>query len=263
MKPFKLLIILTFLLLPFGFLTFQAYSAAENPCLTCHVDLKEPAKSVHAPLSMGCETCHMTVQGKEHPQQKDSIKLTQDMPKLCYGCHDESKFKGQVVHSPVALGMCRGCHNPHNSKFSKLLISDSPDLCYICHDKTRFTKKNVHLAISSVGCSFCHSVHVSNSPFLLPKPIKDVCISCHVAKAKGPHVVAIPGKNHPLSGVIDPSTQKWIKVPDPKNPKRQIEIPDPNVLGKEMSCASCHDPHSSNYKTLLTAERICLKCHKY
>jgi len=206
----------------------------------------------------------MKVQDKEHPQQKNSIKLTQDMPKLCYGCHNESKFKGKVVHSPVAGGMCTGCHDAHQSNFDKLLKNKSPDLCYTCHNKSNFTRKYVHKAIPAVGCGTCHAAHVSNNPSLLLLPMNELCLSCHGAKAKGRHVVALPGrKRHPIGGVKDLSTLKMIKVSDPKRPGRQIEVPDPNVPGKEMTCASCHDPHSSDFRGLLTTERICIKCHKF
>lgn len=243
-------------------LTSLSYCVEEDPCIACHTDMKRSAKSVHAVLSTGCSVCHKTVEGKTHPDQKDSIILIEKIPRLCYNCHDESKFRGTSGHT--LLGMCTGCHNPHNSDSEKLLNKDQPAVCYDCHDKTRFTRKNVHRIINVGGCTSCHAPHVSPYPFLLSKPTKELCLSCHSAKARMPHVVALPGKRrHPIDGVIDPSTQKMIKVPDPKNPQRQIEIPDPNVPGKEMTCLSCHDPHSSDFRGILVQERICLKCHKF
>ena len=147
---------------------------------------------------------------------------------------------------------------------NKLLRSDQPGVCYDCHDKAKFTKKYIHKIIDVGGCSSCHAPHSSNHAPLLLNSEHELCISCHAAKLKLRHVVALPGgKRHPISGVKDPSTLKMIKVPDVKNPKRLIEMPDPNVPGKELSCASCHDPHSSDYRGLLTQARICTKCHKY
>jgi predicted CXXCH cytochrome family protein len=262
MSTIKLLTFLSILLITFCLLTFQSYSAEENPCVACHVDLKQPSKSVHAVLKMGCSACHKSVEGNSHPDQKGSIILTQKMPGLCYGCHEESKYKGTSGHT--RLGMCTGCHNPHRSDAKKLLLSDQPDLCYACHDKAKFTKKNVHGIINVGGCTSCHAPHISDQPFLLSSPEHELCISCHAAKTQGSHVVALPGrKRHPVIGVKDPSTLKMIKVPDPKNPQKQIEVPDPNVPGKDMNCSSCHDPHSSDFKALLTAEKICMKCHKF
>jgi len=264
MRTIKLLTFLFILLITFCLLTFQSYSAGEDPCLTCHADLKQPAKSVHAAIALGCSACHKVVEGKSHPGQKGSMALTQNMPGLCYSCHDESKFKGKSVHQPVSGGMCTGCHNPHSSNSDKILRSNQPDICYSCHDKAKFTKKYVHHIINLVGCTACHAPHIADYPSLLLSTEYELCISCHAAKAKGEHVVALPGrKRHPVRGVKDPSTLKMIKVLDPKNPKGQVEVPDPNVPGKEMSCTSCHDPHSSDFRGLLTAERICTKCHKF
>jgi len=258
-KIFLFLTLIFFILLQFK---FPSYSAEENACMACHGDVKKPAKSIHAALEMGCSACHKSVEGKSHPEQKGSIILTKNIPGLCYGCHDESKFRGTSGHT--LLGMCTGCHNPHRSDSNKLLKSDQPGVCYDCHDKAKFTKKYVHKIIDVGGCSSCHAPHISNHPSLLINSEHELCISCHAAKLKLSHVIALPGrKRHPISGVKDPSTLKMILVPDPKNPKKQVEVPDPNVPGKEMSCASCHDPHSSDFTGLLTQARICTKCHKY
>jgi predicted CXXCH cytochrome family protein len=265
MKTLNLLTGFSFTLFFSCLLLFQLQPAQADDilCLGCHSDLKG-GKNVHAAFSMGCATCHTRVEGKGHPTEKGSVKLNQDMPGLCYGCHDESKFKGKTVHAPVAGGMCTSCHNPHSSNYSKLLVKDPPELCYICHNKADFTKKVVHKVINVVGCGSCHSPHASNFPDLLPSPINDVCITCHKGQAKGNHVISLPGgRFHPIKGVIDISTLKMIKVPDPKRPGKEIEIPDPKVPGKELSCASCHNPHSSDYKNLFPAQRVCLKCHKY
>jgi predicted CXXCH cytochrome family protein len=261
MHLIKVLIFMTFIIFTLGLLTFPSYATEENACIECHEDLKKPSKSVHAVMKMGCSACHKSVEGKSHPDQKGSIVLTQNMPGLCYGCHKESKFKGKSGHT--LLGMCTGCHNPHSSNSNKLLLSDQPDLCYACHDKAKFTKKYVHKIINVGGCTSCHEPHISDHPSLLSSPEYELCVSCHAAKVKGSHVVALPGrKRHPIIGVKDPSTLKMIEVPDPKNPKRQIEVPDPNVPGKNMNCSSCHEPHSSDFKGLLTQARICTKCHK-
>ena len=262
MNFIKVLLYITVIIFTFGLLTSPSYSAEENTCVACHGDVKKPAKSVHEALKNGCSVCHKSVEGKSHPDQKDSIVITQNIPGLCYSCHEESKFRGKSGHT--LLGMCTGCHNPHRSDSNKLLKSDQPGVCYSCHDKAKFTKKYVHRIINIGGCTSCHAPHQSNNPSLLLTPIYELCISCHLSQSKERHVTALPGgKMHPVAGVTDISTLKMIKVPDPKNPKKQIEVPDPKVPGKELNCASCHDPHSSDYKALLTAERICIKCHKF
>ncbi|GEM_PF-3798087 len=51
---------------------------------------------------MGCPTCHKAVEGKKHPEEKKSVVLAQKIPALCYGCHEESIFKGTSGHSSYA-----------------------------------------------------------------------------------------------------------------------------------------------------------------
>jgi predicted CXXCH cytochrome family protein len=307
MKKFRVVIVIALGFIISGILTSQSYAAEENQCLTCHTKFKEKAKSVHAAMGMGCEVCHKAVPGKTHPDQKGSIVLIQEIPGLCYSCHDQSKFKRKSVHQPVSSGMCTGCHDPHQSNFPKILVKDipglcytchqeskfkgtsghtvlgmctgchdphssdldkilklkQPELCYSCHDKSQFTKKYVHSIITVGGCTSCHTPHASNNPSLLPSPVNDLCLTCHRKQASGGHVIALPGgRFHPIRGFKDPSTLKFIEVPDPKNPKRKILQPDPKVPGKDMTCVSCHNPHSSDYRNLFTAERLCLKCHK-
>jgi len=259
----KLSFIFTFhIIFLFFLLINNSFSQEANPCIACHANLKE-AKFIHNPLAMGCEACHKSMPGKNHPE-KGSIILVQTMPGLCYNCHDETKLKGKTIHSPVSKGMCTGCHNPHSSNNENLLKFTNKELCFSCHDKNKFEKKYTHKVINVIGCSTCHNPHASNNPSLLPNPINDLCTTCHKAQSSGIHIVALPGgKIHPIKDIKDISTLKIIKVPDPVNPKRQIEMPDPKVPGKDLSCVSCHNPHSSDYSKLFPVQRICLKCHKY
>jgi predicted CXXCH cytochrome family protein len=262
-RNWKISFIASLICLTFSLFHLQIAGAEENPCLKCHSNIKE-VQHIHSPLSMGCAACHKLVEGKSHPDQKGSIILVQSMPGLCFNCHEESKLNGKIIHAPVASGMCIACHNPHGSKFSKLLKSEQQELCFMCHDKALFSKKYVHKVINVIGCTTCHNPHASNNPSLLPNPINEICSTCHKTQSSGLHIVALPGKKqHPIKGIKDISTLKYIKVPDPKNPKKEIEIPDASVPGKELSCVSCHNPHSSDYENLFTVQRICLKCHKY
>jgi predicted CXXCH cytochrome family protein len=180
---FALLVVLIFLFITAGPFTGRAYSAQESPCLACHADIKKPTKSVHAALGMGCETCHKVAEGKSHPDQKNSIVLIQNVPGLCYNCHDQAKFtKGKSGHTSV--GMCMGCHNPHASDYDKLLKAPQPELCYTCHEKSKFNKKYVHSIIAAGGCTACHTPHISPNRALLPnKDINELCVTCHVNKS--------------------------------------------------------------------------------
>jgi len=270
----------------------DTFASGDNPCLDCHTELKKAATSVHAPLASGCQTCHMSVEGKKHPDQKDSIKLTGDIPGLCYGCHDRTQFKGKSVHPPVVIdkcttchnphqsdfkvllikdipglcyechkesrfraksvhkpvgqGLCMSCHKPHASNFGKMLTNEPPELCYRCHDKKLFTKKYVHVVAKIPnGCLLCHNPHANDNQNLLSQPtIFDLCTSCHSGQMNGMHIVGMQnlggGENmHPVK-----------------------DVPDPSSPTKEITCISCHNPHSSEYNRLFVQRNLCTKCHQ-
>lgn len=208
--------------------------SSEQPqlCYDCHDKAKFTKKTVHAAIDMGCTGCH------DPHSSKNAKLLKTSLPELCYGCHEKEKFSGKSTHSPVAEGDCTGCHDPHSSDAGKLLASAQPDLCFNCHDKAAFSKKTVHMPVTE-GCMECHSPHAGANVFLLRKPMNNLCIECHNEQSKGGHVLSGFGKPHPLSGK-----------------------PDPSRPGKEMSCASCHNPHSSDLPILFLEKGICKRCHK-
>ena len=244
MKPkllMRLLRILIFLLLTLEPLTFIAFAEQENPCLICHMNIRDPLKNIHPALDIGCDACHVAEQGKEHPKDRNSIKLRDDVPKLCYNCHKEFKLRGEYVHAPVSEEMCTACHNVHQSDFKSLLIIEPPELCYKCHYKAKFIKKHFHeVAINACGRR-CHDPHASNRPYRLSQDVNATCIGCHSVQESGSHIVSLSnGHIHPIKG-----------VPDPNKPKM------------EMNCISCHNPHSSNFANLFSSRKRCDKCHKF
>src|SRR5512141_1096719 len=91
-----------------------------------------------------------------------------------------------------------------------------------------FTKKVVHPALA-MGCTVCHNPHASNAASLLTAPVEKLCVTCHDKQASGRHVMAGLGlgDGHPLKGKTDPSNTR-----------------------REISCISCHNPHSANVKRL-------------
>jgi predicted CXXCH cytochrome family protein len=214
--------------------------AHTKSCTGCHSDIGKGHKHIHPAMNLGCESCHVPSNGKQHPTEKESIRLTNDLPKLCFQCHKESKFTGKDVHSPVAQGMCDTCHDPHQSDHPILLKDEQKECCYRCHAREQYTKQFVHM-VAQGGCGTrCHNPHASEYPHLLSSEISDMCLGCHREQQSGTHIVALPGgKIHPVF---------WEK--DPKNRR------------KEMTCASCHNPHCSEYRKLFTYKRICRRCHK-
>ncbi len=236
---------------PFFLCVFLLIGAASRPeakeidCLECHADLAQ-GKTVHPAVAMGCATCHAAIDASDIPHKKKNKiarGLSAEQPALCYGCHDKAPFNKKTVHAAVGMG-CTGCHNPHASKNPKLIVSPMPDLCYTCHDKTAFSKKTVHPPVASGDCLTCHIPHSGDNPSLLSTPVPDLCIMCHDKMISGKHVLAGYGSGgHPISGKADPSRP-----------------------GKELSCASCHTPHSSINPFLFTnatdgSGGLCLTCH--
>lgn len=237
----RLLIFLSAISLSCGLLADQASASFDSSCLTCHAKFKKTSRNDHPALGIGCNACHVAAADKAHPQQKDGIKLKQEVPGLCYGCHKKARFQETNIHPPVAEGKCTTCHNPHTSAFSSLLQCDPPELCYGCHDKSSYTKKYLHPVIIGRQCN-CHNPHASNYPSLLASTVNEGCIGCHRDKKSGSHIVALPkGKIHPIDGT----------GPGMRNIRKQI------------SCATCHNPHSSNYRKLFPKARVCRICHKY
>ncbi len=237
----RLSLFLSVFLMSCGILSTQVLADSDNPCMNCHADLLKPGMTVHGAVTIGCDRCHMEVQSKEHPSQEDSIRLLQNMPGLCQNCHKKAIFEGYDVHAPVDKGTCTKCHDPHSSVAGKLLRDEPPGLCYSCHDREKFTRKHVHKVIIGKRCD-CHNPHVNNYPFLLSATVNETCIGCHKAKSNGLHIVSsMPrGKIHPVEGRRLP-----------RNPK------------KNLTCASCHSPHSSSYPKLFTKKRLCQWCHKF
>jgi predicted CXXCH cytochrome family protein len=213
-------------------------------CFLCHTKdkyISDTKKKHHSPVATGrCLDCH-------EPHSSDANKLLiKSTPDVCFMCHDGSDFRNKYNHAPVASGACMSCHEPHQGDVSKLLLSKAPDLCYNCHDKGEFTRKDTHPPVSAGMCTVCHDAHASPDVALLYYPINNGCLMCHPKVAQAPHAAGgVLQAGHPLGGRKDPSSRYG-----------------------ELSCASCHEPHSSDYIDLFRYQAskpfdLCKACHKY
>lgn len=217
-------------------------------CFSCHDrSAFEGEKNIHAPVAAGmCTGCH-----NPHSSDEDRL-LSADLPDLCFNCHDKMKFSGETVHQPVKVGLCTTCHAPHQSDSKKLLKRELPSLCFDCHDKKQFARKNIHQPVSAGMCDGCHAPHASAEAYLLPKRPIAVCYDCHSEIRKRPHILAgspLPG--HPVGSLV----------------KQKKPTKDPVRKDKEFYCGSCHEPHSSDWRTLFRYEadktfELCGHCHK-
>jgi predicted CXXCH cytochrome family protein len=237
----KLLICVIFIFFSLESLALTAPATRKSSCLKCHKNFDAHAKRIRRSLKIGCDACHIQERGRKHPKNRNSMRLKSDLPALCYNCHEEAEFRNMDIHAPVAEGMCTACHDIHRSRLKGLLNARPPGLCFKCHDRSRFTKKYTHkVALNSCG-KRCHSPHSSEKPYLLSQSINEYCRGCHIREETGRHVISLVGGHiHPVSG-----------VPDPTNPR------------KEMSCTSCHSPHSSNFAKLFYSGKKCKRCHKF
>jgi predicted CXXCH cytochrome family protein len=172
--------------------------------------------------------------------------------KTCIDCHKKVIAK-HAIHSAIGQFArmeqgCDSCHMaPHAKKKGELsLASAVPDLCYMCHDKANFSKEQIHPPVAGGECLTCHNPHASDTSPLLTQPVILLCQNCHPDKTNGKHILRAYGfgDNHPIQGRLDPIKK-----------------------GRELSCVSCHNPHSSRKKGLLVNDaasspaEICLVCH--
>jgi len=193
---------------------------------------------VHGAVKTGrCSVCH-------EPHQTETQKLLRfsETGKLCFQCHEDDLTGRRSIHPPAGDGTCDVCHSPHGSRTKFNLLKDVPELCYDCHDRVD-GGKNTHAAIRVKGCLGCHNPHGSDNSPLLNLPLNELCVNCHKDRSDGSHIITgFSYRLHPVSGL--------------KDPKRQ---------GKEFSCVSCHNPHSSDNIKLFyqgnNREEMCRRCH--
>jgi predicted CXXCH cytochrome family protein len=175
-----------------------------------------------------------------------------DKDKSCVDCHKKLITK-RVVHPAIAQYArmeqgCPSCHTaPHGKqKAEKSLKEKVPGLCFQCHDKQNFSRAHVHPPVAAGDCTACHNPHASDNGALLAQPLPYLCQTCHDDKKDGRHILQSYGlgDDHPIQGRKDPSR-----------------------IRRELSCTSCHNPHSSTFPRLFTAEAtttgaLCMQCHR-
>jgi predicted CXXCH cytochrome family protein len=224
---------------------FQAkhmkYPVATASCTSCHDPhgSSQPAllqNSVHPALaSGGCNQCHLSADSAT-PFATKSQGF-----ELCKGCHSEAvntMLGRKRLHWPIADQQgCVNCHNPHASRYDKLLKQSQPQLCATCHDDT--LKRNAlaaskHAPVDGGTCTACHSPHSSDSVYLVDKPsIVAACSTCHDYSAHSAHPIGD-------------------KAVDPRNKNLRVD------------CLSCHKAHGTEFKHMLRTEtnvELCTQCH--
>lgn len=257
----SLLIVLTALGLA-GVSTSAAQDAADEPsaytrqgadtCLRCH-DSPGVLSFFHTPhaarddpdapfAQLQCESCHGP--GAEHAarmrpgQTRPAIlNFGGDEPfplaeqnAVCLDCHQGDMGAGWhgSAHDSDSLS-CAECHTSHARRDP--VLSTGPQqaaTCYGCHLTVRAEfQRAFHHPVRGGGmaCAECHAVHDSAAPALLTESsLNQTCFGCHEEK-RGPFL--------------------WEHVPASED------------------CTTCHVPHGSNHRGLITkpAPLLCQECH--
>jgi predicted CXXCH cytochrome family protein len=184
-----------------------------------------------------------------HNMNPDKIEINAETAETnpCAACHRRMLDKSHV-HGPAGVYRCGYCHDPASKPARYATPADEAALCNGCHsDKVAAFKANkfVHGPVAAGLCLICHDSHATDNPAQMVAPINDVCLGCHEAIGTGIHVVrGVGGAGHPLKGV-----------------------PDPSQPGRELSCASCHDPHGGKTGSFLqrgitSRFALCQICHQ-
>ncbi len=209
----------------------------------------------HMRDNVQCRECHVLEarESDKKPVNPESFivqafdeKAVISATSTCYSCHKEIA-SAPYVHGPVAVWSCVSCHDADSEPKYSVKKPDA-EVCFGCHREQKnnwAAKKYTHGPVTIGKCAICHSPHSADYPFNLYKSTWDLCVNCHAEKGSGKHVL---GDSFSTEG----------------HPTR--DRPDPLRNGKELSCASCHDPHASNYPHLWAFEvqtifELCKKCH--
>lgn len=259
---------------------FQLVKNGAALCQQCHVSIIQ-GEIRHDPAEQGeCLQCHNPHGSENQFLLSVSKENEQD---LCLECHDSKLIEHRYLHGPVGLGICTFCHNPHSSSQSFLLRDEPKKLCETCHSEFKEGLHNspyIHTPVKNKACQFCHAAHGSEYPNLLTSDPSVFCFSCHPdiqkkfdksrVKHSGLYLDQQCGTCHLGHYSSNQSlliyeekelcltchgNNSTMKSYSPKNIEKEISnkeyIHAPVDQGK---CSSCHDPHGSQFDSLLIAK---------
>lgn len=210
------------------------FHMSEHPeCSSCHV--LAPDDSDKKPVSIAA-----------FPDTSSLTSAKASETSTCFSCH-KSLTLYPFIHGPAAVWSCLSCHEFQSKPVYSVKKPDTK-LCFTCHVQQKeqwYSKKYFHGPFNVGECVICHDPHASGNPFNLVKSVWDLCVGCHSDKQNGEHIVAGFSviRQHPTRGK-----------------------PDPSRKGRELTCASCHEPHASNSPKLWRLDvgsgiALCKKCH--
>ena len=158
-------------------------------------------------------------------------------------------------------------------------IQDYGQVCAYCHTPHNATTNNVALwnrSLTGLGpyTMYYPTTHAGQSA--TPQPASLACLSCHDGTVALDLIVnKPPGGGNSLGGkmtgseVVGPdlSNDHPISIDYPSAPADFNASPvGPKLYTNKVECASCHNPHSTQYGAFLrmsnTGSALCLACHK-
>ena len=208
-------------------------------CQGCH-ERQDKARFPHTAVIAGdCSVCH-------DPHSSTEPKLLSDTTPAgtCFKCHQDDLTGRKVIHKPLEKG-CNQCHLSHGGPNRHLLKGgEGKKACQSCHQTPVDAGSVKHAALERYGCAGCHDPHGTANRFLLAKKTNDLCSGCHEGQKDGKHVSSLSQRGHTVGGP---------GLNDPRKPDRPF------------SCASCHNPHGSDFPNFFylgnTALESCDGCH--
>lgn len=201
---------------------------------------RKPFHAARAPDA--CTACH------DMPPRPSDAAPGRPRDSSCYSCH-ANLVAQREVHGPAASWACTRCHDPAATPAPYATSDPVMPLCFSCHaeQKDRFYGSPYQHGPTATGrCTICHDPHGTDHPFFLKRAAWELCTTCHAEKATGRHVISWgpSGQTHPTRA-----------RPDPVRPER------------ELSCASCHNPHAApspklwNFNATFYLD-LCRNCHR-
>lgn len=152
-----------------------------------------------------------------------------EAPCVTSECHAK-EVEYARLHYPEIVDECTECHEPEGVEH-EFETEEAPDLCAECHEDLMEgieEASRLHDPAEE-DCMDCHEPHGSRGPGLLTvRNMKDLCFDCHEE--------------------------------DEVFEEDAVVLHGPVERGE---CTECHDPHYSERKKLLRADRValCVECH--
>jgi DmsE family decaheme c-type cytochrome len=200
-------------------------------CQSCHDKAAGPAS---------CASCHTNVAehmkgqmgGDKNAPTPSVKKLTvKQVNETCLKCHEKAGQANYTASMHARRNVaCTSCHSVHDAKSARGQLKTKVDseTCFTCHQTERAkAQRTSHHPVreGKMSCTSCHNPHDGSRPKMIQADsVNDLCYKCHAEK-RGPFLFE-------------------------HAPVRE-------------DCVSCHEPHGTNHKRLLSQKlpNLCWNCH--